>query len=89
MHAALLLVSALGASVSAAPTFPSVDVNAARPGDLDALSEYFNLLARKVQESKMLGKVPECDINKAQLPTQPPCKWHPQPCSWPKTDSSA
>ena len=74
MHASLLLVSALGASVFAAPTFPSVDVNAAQPGDLDAISAYFNLLARKVQESKSLGQVPQCDISKAQLPTQPPCK---------------
>jgi hypothetical protein len=72
MHASLLLVSALGASVLAAPTFPSVDVNAARPGDLDSISAYFNLLARKVQESKNLGQVPTCDITKAQLPTQPP-----------------
>lgn len=68
MHASILLVSTLGAAVLAAPTYPELNVNAAMPGSIDTVSNYFNTLAAKVQESRKMSAAPVCDLSKAQLP---------------------
>jgi hypothetical protein len=67
MHASILLVAALGASVHAAPTFPNLNVNAAMPGSIDTVSSYFNMLAEKVQQSRMMSDMPVCDLSKASM----------------------
>jgi hypothetical protein len=51
----------------AAPTYPELSDEAA-PRNLDAVSEYFNLLARKVQISKATSYIPQCDLSKAKMP---------------------
>lgn len=71
MHASLLLLSALGAAVLAAPTYPEIKGEAATPRGLEDLSDYFNMLANKVQLSKSLAAVPVCDLSKAQQPISP------------------
>lgn len=77
MHASTLLLSALAAFAFAAPTYPQLNVDAVTPAGLDALSDYFNKLAQKVQQSKSLAEAPACDLTKAVLPRQPPCKSRP------------
>ncbi|AEO63256.1 uncharacterized protein THITE_2108246 [Thermothielavioides terrestris NRRL 8126] len=69
MHASLLLVSALSASVCAAPTFPTISADTAVPDGINAVADYFNLLATKVQESRLLDKAPACDLSQAVLPS--------------------
>ncbi|KAK3940792.1 hypothetical protein QBC46DRAFT_363800 [Diplogelasinospora grovesii] len=75
MYASLLLTALSATSVVfAAPTYPDLNAAAARPGGIDTMSEYFNLLARKVANSKQMAVAPVCDLSKAQLPasTLPP-----------------
>ncbi|KAI0006942.1 hypothetical protein F4779DRAFT_594332 [Xylariaceae sp. FL0662B] len=72
MHASILLVSALGASaVVAAPTWPSFNWDAAKPDGLETVSEYFNMLAQKVQLGKFMSAAPVCDLSIAQMPIAP------------------
>lgn len=66
MRASLLLVPALSASVWSAPTFPKI--TAAVPANVVAVSQYFNLVASKVQQSRLLGQQPVCDLSKVSLP---------------------
>ncbi len=69
MRASTLLVSVLGgAAVFAAPVFPDLNAAEAEPKSIDGMTEYFTLLARKVQESKALGAAPVCDLSRATLP---------------------
>ncbi|KAK4152928.1 hypothetical protein C8A00DRAFT_15803 [Chaetomidium leptoderma] len=68
MHALLFLVSALSASVWAAPTFPNLSPDASIPDNIRTLSEYFNLLASKVQDSRLLAVPPVCDLSRMSLP---------------------
>lgn len=64
MFASLLLVSALGASsILAAPVAPDIKL----APNIDTVSEYFNLLAATIKESKA-GPAPTCDLSKAKLP---------------------
>ncbi|ETS80524.1 hypothetical protein PFICI_08053 [Pestalotiopsis fici W106-1] len=72
MHSSILLTAALGAmSVIAAPTYPSLNTHAAEPGALDTVSEYFNMLATKVQESRQMAVAPVCDLSTVQMPEAP------------------
>ncbi|KAK0635684.1 hypothetical protein B0T17DRAFT_52753 [Bombardia bombarda] len=71
MHASALLVSALSTAVFAAPVTPNLNTDAATPVRLDVISDYFNLLAGKVQQSKLLTMAPVCDLSKAYLPAAP------------------
>ncbi|GAB1314884.1 Malate dehydrogenase [Madurella fahalii] len=66
MQLSLLLASALGVSVWAAPAFPNIE--AIVPDNIQALSEYFNLLASKVQESRGMAMAPVCDLSAVALP---------------------
>lgn len=70
MHFSTALVSALAATVQAAPAFPGLNlkdvpypVNA-----LDSMSAYFNAIAAKVQAARLLSEAPSCDLSKAQMP---------------------
>ncbi|KAI1654872.1 hypothetical protein F4813DRAFT_190713 [Daldinia decipiens] len=72
MYASTLLVSLLGASsVIAAPTWPTFNWNAAKPDGLETVSEYFNMLAQKVEMGKYMSSAPICDISRAQMATAP------------------
>ena len=68
MRASILLASALGATVFAAPATPTFNADAAAPGGLDSVAEYFNMLAVKVKESRKMAAAPVCDLSKAQMP---------------------
>jgi hypothetical protein len=68
MHTSLLFVSALAASVWAAPTYPKIDASASIPDNIRTVSEYFNMLASKVQDSRLLNSPPVCDLSKVTLP---------------------
>jgi len=72
MRASTLLLSVLGSTVFAAPTFPDVNMDAVKPAGVDSLSEYFTMLAAKVQQSRMMAAVPLCDLSKAVLPQVSP-----------------
>lgn len=71
MRFSTVLVSAFAVAVSAAPTFPTLNIkDVINPEDtLVALSEYFNLLASKVQLAKILSQAPTCDVATAKMPT--------------------
>lgn len=68
MRSSTLLLSVLGASVLAAPTFPDVNMEVVKPEGVDSISEYFTLLAAKVQQSRMASSAPACDLSNAVLP---------------------
>jgi len=68
MRASILLASALAAAVSAAPVYQEVNMAAALPGSLEHLSEYFNMLASKVEAGKMMATAPVCDLSRAIMP---------------------
>lgn len=68
MHLSLLLVSGLVSSIGAAPAFPVVDADAAQPDNIRSISDYFNLLASKVQASRPLAAPPACDLSIVSLP---------------------
>jgi len=68
MHASVILASALGAAVLAAPVFPDLNMDAAMPHDISIVTDYFNMLAQKVQESRLMSTAPVCDLSRAQLP---------------------
>lgn len=72
MRPSTFLVSTLAIfGAHAAPVAPKIDLkNVANPAAaLDALSNYFNLIASKVQTAKVQPVAPVCDMSKAQMPT--------------------
>lgn len=71
MRFSTLFVSAFAVTAYAAPTFPDFRIkDVVNPEDtLSALSEYFNLLATKVQLAKVLSEPPTCDVSKAKMPS--------------------
>lgn len=70
MRFSTLLAPALATLALAAPTYPELGDEAV-PRNLDAVSEYFNLLARKVQITKATSFIPQCDLSKAKMPIAP------------------
>jgi hypothetical protein len=66
-----VLLSSLVAVASAAPTFLDLNLKSVTNPDatLEALSDYFNTLATKVQLAKVLAEAPKCDVSTARLPT--------------------
>jgi len=66
MRSILWTASVLATAVLAAPSYTP------EAGDLDALNQYFQLLAVKVQDSKDAAAPPPCDLSMAQLPTSKP-----------------
>ncbi|KAI8952689.1 hypothetical protein F4801DRAFT_539973 [Xylaria longipes] len=71
MYGSTILVTLLGASstVFAAPAWPQLKSELANTAGYDAVSEYFNLLANKIDAAKLQSLTPSCDVSKAQLPT--------------------
>jgi hypothetical protein len=69
MRTSSLLVTALSAAVFAAPQYPQFNMAAASSDGLDTVSEYFNMLAEKVQNSWGMSIAPVCDLANAKLPT--------------------
>jgi hypothetical protein len=69
MRSSVLLTSALGAAaVVAAPVYPQLNLDAAAPGGLERMSDYFNMLALKVQAHRYMSEAPVCDLSRATLP---------------------
>ncbi|KAH9909862.1 hypothetical protein F4778DRAFT_21684 [Xylariomycetidae sp. FL2044] len=69
MYASIVLASVLGASsILAAPAWPAVNWDAAKPDGLATVSDYFNMLAQKVELGKYMAAAPVCDLSKAVLP---------------------
>jgi len=68
-----VLVCSLVGVASAAPTFPDFNLKSILNPDntLEALSDYFNTLATRVQLAKVLAEPPTCDVSKANIPTAP------------------
>jgi len=72
MQFSALLLSALGATaVYAAPTFPDLNLEAAKPTGVETMTEYFTMLAAKVQQSRLMSAAPICDLSKAVMPQAP------------------
>ncbi|KAI0454516.1 hypothetical protein F5B21DRAFT_474942 [Xylaria acuta] len=71
MYGSTILVALLGASstVFAAPAWPQLKSELTNTAGFDAVSEYFNLLAQKVDAARLLNFAPACDVSKAQMPT--------------------
>jgi hypothetical protein len=72
MRSSTFLVSSLAVfGAHAAPALPKLDLDSIKNPAvaLDSLSSYFNLLASKVQLSKVQSVAPVCDLSKAQMPT--------------------
>ncbi|KAJ0341379.1 hypothetical protein COL922a_002346 [Colletotrichum nupharicola] len=67
MRFATLLVPTLASLALAAPTYPTLNLNSALPGNIEDISEYFNMLATKVQALKYLSAEPVCDLTKAKM----------------------
>ncbi|EGS17463.1 uncharacterized protein CTHT_0067900 [Thermochaetoides thermophila DSM 1495] len=63
-----LVASTLATCAWAAPPFPRINVLDTIPNNIRAISDYFNLLATKVQESKKLAAPPACDLSQVSLP---------------------
>ncbi|KAK1774883.1 hypothetical protein QBC45DRAFT_384545 [Copromyces sp. CBS 386.78] len=71
MRASLFLSVLSVSSVMAAPVLPEINANSAHADSLKKVSEYFNLLAVKVQQSKFESAVPTCDLSKVVMPQAP------------------
>jgi hypothetical protein len=72
MHASILLAGALSASlIAAAPTWPQLNQGAIDTDGAETISEYFNLLASKVEAGQNMGVAPTCDLTRAELPQSP------------------
>lgn len=56
---------------SAAPVWPSINLGKVRNpfSALDNLSGYFNAVASKVAQAKVISVAPQCDATKAVMPT--------------------
>ncbi|KAI1176143.1 hypothetical protein F4777DRAFT_288363 [Nemania sp. FL0916] len=68
MYGSTILATLLGAStIFAAPTWPQVKPELANSHE--AVSEYFNLLASKIDAAKLLTSATTCDLSKAKIPT--------------------
>lgn len=62
----LWVVSALCAVALSAPT---LSVSAAeRPAEMKILSDYFQMLASKVQAGRNMAQAPVCDVDNAKMP---------------------
>jgi hypothetical protein len=60
----------MAAVAMAAPAGPKLDITPKTDvtDAMSRLSDYFNLLADKVQAAKTAGQAPVCDLSKAQMP---------------------
>ncbi len=71
MYGSTILATLLGAStVFAAPTWPQVNSGLINTVGRETVSDYFNLLAPKIDIAKLAASIPTCDVSKAQIPTR-------------------
>lgn len=68
MRSGAIWAAILAASVRAAPAFPSLELKDNSADALQKLSDYFNLIAAKIQDSRNLASAPSCDLSKARMP---------------------
>ncbi|OLN97425.1 hypothetical protein CCHL11_01193 [Colletotrichum chlorophyti] len=68
MRCSTTLLPALASMSYAAPAYPSLNPQTALPGTIEHISEYFNMLATKVQATRYLSSAPDCDLSTAKLP---------------------
>ncbi len=68
MLSQIWVVSALCAGALAAPTFTYSAGSAERPTDMKVLSDYFQMLGRKIQEGKNMAATPVCNLQNAVMP---------------------
>lgn len=61
-------MSALCAGVFAAPTLTYAAGSGEKPAGVEILSDYFQMLAKKVQAGKDMAVAPVCDLRNAVLP---------------------
>ena len=72
MVSRLWVLSALCAvAFSAPPPLTYSSDAAAVPAEMKVLSDYFTMLATKVQAGRSMAQAPVCDMSKAVLPTTP------------------
>ncbi|KAF6842539.1 hypothetical protein CMUS01_03006 [Colletotrichum musicola] len=69
MRLSTLLVPAMASLALTAPTYPAINLKAALPGGTEDISDYFNMLANKVQALKHLSMEPICDLSMARMIT--------------------
>lgn len=70
MYGSTILATFLGVStVFAAPTWPQIKPELANSIGHEAVADYFNLLAQKINIAKIVSSAPVCDLSKAQIPT--------------------
>jgi hypothetical protein len=68
MRSSIITASTMAALAVAAPVWPELNVNAVQPDGVNVVSDYFNMLAQKVEESKWMSMAPVCELSRAQLP---------------------
>jgi hypothetical protein len=68
MRSSILLAPALAAVTYAAPTYPQLNMDAAMPSGLEVMSDYFNMLAEKVQANRYMSSAPLCEMSKVSMP---------------------
>ncbi|EPE09642.1 malate dehydrogenase [Ophiostoma piceae UAMH 11346] len=70
MHTSSLLLATLASvsTVMGSPAFPELTHNNAIAGAVDTVSNYFNLLAEKVQATRQSAGASTCDLSKAVWP---------------------
>ncbi|KAK0124442.1 hypothetical protein ONS95_009398 [Cadophora gregata] len=65
-------VSALCAGALAAPTLTFSAGSADKPTDMKILSDYFQMLGKKIQEGKNMAVAPVCNMENAKMPAASP-----------------
>lgn len=70
MRLSSVLIAGLASVACAAPSFPIIDLKKidGPAAAVEALSNYFNLIAYKAQAAKVTGRPPVCDVSTAQMP---------------------
>ncbi|CRK34590.1 hypothetical protein BN1708_006425 [Verticillium longisporum] len=71
MRFSTFLAPALAGMVLAAPRYPELEGDNTPPRSMEAMSEYFTLLASKVQASRYTTRAPSCDLSQARMPIAP------------------
>lgn len=66
MRSSIWAASMLCATALSAPTYSTSA--AARPVEMKDLSDYFQLLGRKVQDGEDMAQAPVCNMNNAVMP---------------------
>lgn len=63
-----VVTAILAVAATAAPTFPILDLEDDSVRATESLSDYFNLIASKVQAARTLSSAPICDLSRAHMP---------------------